>query len=59
MQLCPHPRGLCLVQETCSLFADANGQALVLEDEVKASVWFNASGVATVLWLAMLLGYLR
>ena len=31
-------------------------QALLLEDEVKASIWFNASGVASVLWLGMPLG---
>lgn len=30
-------------------------EALLLEDEVKASIWFNASGVASVLWLGMTL----
>lgn len=30
-------------------------EALLLEDEVKASFWFNASGIATVLWLVLML----
>ena len=30
-------------------------EALLLEDEVKASFWFNASGIATVFWLVLML----